>query len=144
MINKDWLKDVLAGRKQLLKKSEVQPIKVPFYDELSVKALWPQFKKDAEFLQYFPDKYPQDRGPPRDYFFNVLHTVHPEYLLKIMAHASKQRMTAEGDDGKRESIAISAFWEEELRAMPYLSRKYQHLSQRLVQMTREALISPSY
>ena len=40
-MNKDFLKDVLAGRKQLLKKAEVQPIKVPSYDELSGKALWP-------------------------------------------------------------------------------------------------------
>ena len=41
-----------------------------------------------------------------------------------MGHASKQRMTAEGDNNKIDSIAITQFWEEELRNMPYLSRKY--------------------
>ena len=41
VVNKDFLKDVLAGKKMLLKKAEVEQIKVPCYDELSVKALWP-------------------------------------------------------------------------------------------------------
>ena len=58
MVNKDFLKEVLVGKKMLLKKAEVAPIEVPQYDELSVKKLWPEFKKDAEFMQYFPSSYP--------------------------------------------------------------------------------------
>ena len=65
MVNKDFLKDVLCGNKNLLKKTEVQQIAVPHYDELSVKNLWPQFNKDSEFTQYFPDKFPVGKGPPR-------------------------------------------------------------------------------
>ena len=80
VINKDFLKDVLAGNKSLIKKAEVQRVTVPHYDELSVKNLWPNFNKDVEFLQYFPDKYPVGKGPPRQYFFDILNTVHPEYL----------------------------------------------------------------
>ena len=76
-MNKDFIKDVLAGKKMLMKKSEVVSIEVPHYDELSVRRLWPDLKKDAELAQYFPSEYPQDKGPPRDYFFNVLNTVHP-------------------------------------------------------------------
>ena len=53
---------------------------VPHYDELSVKKLYPQMQKDGDFLLYFPDKYPKDKGPPREYFFNVLNTLHPEFL----------------------------------------------------------------
>ena len=37
-------------------------------------------------MRYFPSTYPKGKGPPRDYFFNVLNTLHPEYLTKIMAH----------------------------------------------------------
>ena len=47
VVTKDHLKAILAGQKQLLKKKEVQEIKVPKYEELSVKALYPQFTKDA-------------------------------------------------------------------------------------------------
>ena len=46
VFNKDFLKDVLAGKKQLMKKSEYDPITVPADDELSVRKLWPQLKKD--------------------------------------------------------------------------------------------------
>ena len=53
-VNKDFLKLVLAEKKQLLKKQEVNYINVPHYDEISVKALWPDLKKDGEFMQYFP------------------------------------------------------------------------------------------
>ena len=49
------MKDVLCGKKSLMKKADVVKITVPHYDELSVKALWPQLSKDAEFMQYFPD-----------------------------------------------------------------------------------------
>ena len=41
VVNKDFLKDVLCGKKMLLKMDEVKTMSVPFYDELSVKKLWP-------------------------------------------------------------------------------------------------------
>ena len=71
---------MLVGKKLLMKKKEVLSVSVPHYDELSVKNLWPRFKNDNEFLQYFPDKYPAGKGPPRQYFFDILNTIHPEYL----------------------------------------------------------------
>ena len=63
-----------------MKKTDVQKITVPHYDELSVKNLWPQLKKDVDFTQYFPDKYPVEKGPPRQYFFDILNTIYPDYL----------------------------------------------------------------
>lgn len=33
-------------------------------------------------------------------------------------------MSADAENSKGESIAISKFWEEELKSMPYLSCKY--------------------
>ena len=62
---------------------------MPHYDELSVKNLWPDLKGDAAFTQYFADQYPKDKGPPREYFFNILNTLYPEYLQKVMAHANE-------------------------------------------------------
>ena len=89
VVNKDFLKDVLSGKKMLLKKTQVNKIAVPHYDELSVKSLWPQFAKDAEFTLYFPDKYPVGKGPPRQYFFDILNTLYPEYLEQVMKHANE-------------------------------------------------------
>ena len=111
-INKDFMKEVLIGKKQLLKKSEVKHIAVPHYDELSVKNLWPEVKKDGNFLSYFPSVYPKGKGPPRQYFFDLLNTLMPEYLAQILSHANKERMAADGAKMQSEAIQISQFWEE--------------------------------
>ena len=47
VVNKDFLKAVFAGKKHLLKKTEVKEVTVPEYPELSVKAIFPMFVKDA-------------------------------------------------------------------------------------------------
>ena len=75
VLNKDFLKQVLRNEKQLLKKSEVKFIEVPHYEELSVKKMYPLMAKDPEFMSFFPDKYPVGKGPPRGYFFNIMHTL---------------------------------------------------------------------
>ena len=96
-VTKDFLKAVLEDEKDLLRKQEVNYIHVPQYDEISVKMLWPEVNKDPDFLRYFPSVYPKNRGPPRDYFFNILNTVMPDYLGQLLDHANKQRMTAAGE-----------------------------------------------
>ena len=96
MLNKDFLKQVLTEEKQLLKKSEVTYIHVPQYEELAVKHIWPQFVEDREMSQYFPDVFSPCKGPAREYFYNVLNTVHPEYLERLLNHANKERMAADG------------------------------------------------
>ena len=88
---------MIAEEKSLLLKSEVKFISVPHYDELSVKNLWPDVKKDPDFLRYFPSVYPKGKGPPRDYFFNVLNTKMSEYLGKLIHHANMQRCAADGE-----------------------------------------------
>ena len=77
---------------------------MPHYDEISVKALWPDLKKDGEFMQYFPNVYPNGRGPPREYFFNILNTLKPDYLKQILDHANKMRMAADGMNQQNQSI----------------------------------------
>jgi hypothetical protein len=81
-------------------------------------------KKDAEFCSYFPTKFPKDKGPSREYFFNILNTLQPEYLAKLMAHASKERMAADNVNNQAKSIQISEYWADQLKDMPFLSRKY--------------------
>ena len=79
-MTKDHLKAILAGKKQLLKKADVNYVTVTKYDEISVKAMWPMLKKDPVFMSYFFDKYAKGKNPPREYFFNVLNTLQPDYL----------------------------------------------------------------
>ena len=79
-MTKDFLRDVFAGKKKLFKKKDVNFVHVPHFDELSVKCLWDDLKKDEEFNVYFQDKYADMRKPNRKYFFDIMNTVYPNYL----------------------------------------------------------------
>ena len=60
-VNRDYMRDILAGRKSLFKINDVRWINVPKYDELSVKNLFPRLKDDEKFMKYLPDTYPAGR-----------------------------------------------------------------------------------
>ena len=132
-MTKDFLKAVIQGEKQLLKKKEVQHVDIPHYEELSVKNIYPMMKDNQNFQQYFPDKYSKGKAPNRDYFFNIMATLEPDYLWQLVEHANQQRMTGEGEMMKSQAIKMSEYWAEQLKAMPYLSSKYNLLS--IAQMT---------
>ena len=55
MVNKDFIRDVLAERKKLMKLSEVKSVNVPHFDEISVKSVFPLFKEDPKIMKYIPD-----------------------------------------------------------------------------------------
>ena len=57
-LNKDFLKDILAEKKQLFRMDQVRWINVPHYDELSLKSIGPQMVNDAQFTSFFPDNMP--------------------------------------------------------------------------------------
>ena len=48
----------VRGQEEAPQEGRGAHIEVPYFDELSVKGLWPQFKKDAEMMAFFPDTYP--------------------------------------------------------------------------------------
>lgn len=79
-VNKDFLQQILSNKKKLLKQNQFKFIKVPKYDELSVKTFWELSKIDEELVRYFPDAVSEQWLPDRDYFFNVLNTLYPDYL----------------------------------------------------------------
>jgi hypothetical protein len=74
------MRQVLTNEKRLLKKSKVNYIHVPAYEELSAKRMWPDLKGDEQFNVYFQDDYANEKAPCREYFFNILNTIYPEYL----------------------------------------------------------------
>jgi hypothetical protein len=75
MVNKDFLKLVLAEEKKLLPLNAVKYVTVPHYDELSVKKFYPILRSDLTFMQHMPDPAKDGRLPDRVYFWNVAHTM---------------------------------------------------------------------
>ena len=90
--------------------NEVQRINVPLYDELSVISIWPMMQSDQEFLKLMPSKLPKGRVPDREYFFNCLNTIHPEFVQQIVRHAQDQRNTAANETLAAETIEITDEW----------------------------------
>ena len=72
-------------------------ISVPFFDELSVKNIWPHMQKAGNFMMFFPDKLPKGRLLVRRYFFNVLNKCNSECVPHLIQHANLQRHTIVGE-----------------------------------------------
>jgi hypothetical protein len=86
-MNKDFLKQILADKKKLIPRTQLRPIVVPNYDELSVKNLWNDVREDPELNVFFWHTEKPNKLPPREFFFNVVNTLHPEYLDQVIRHA---------------------------------------------------------
>ena len=61
MLTKDHMKAVLAGKKELLKMSNVNFCNSPNYDETGVKSVYDRVVQMPGMSKYFPDKYPKGR-----------------------------------------------------------------------------------
>jgi hypothetical protein len=54
-VNKDFLKQLFPGKKQLIPRNPLRPIEVPHYDELSVEALIKDLMTITELGKFFPE-----------------------------------------------------------------------------------------
>ena len=123
MMNKDFLKEVFAEDKALLRLNQVSRINVPLYDELSVANIWPMMKSDEKFMMYFPTKMAKNRLPDRGYMFNILNTIQPNYLQALITHANDQRNSVSNEAIAREAIEVTDDWWNALNSVPFISRK---------------------
>ena len=123
MVNKDFLKQILAGTKKLYHLNEIKPVHVPQYDELSVKRLWPNLKRANDFMIFLPDELPKGRLPDRDYFFTVLNTLNEDYVTHIINEAGKTRFSGDGEKNKNETIIMSNEIGNMLMEKPFVSGK---------------------
>jgi len=122
MLNRDFMKQLLAEDKKLLELRQVIHCSVPQYDELSVKKFWPLMQPDVAFMLYMPDPMPDGRLPEREYFWNVLNTLQTAYVQRLIEHANAQRMTLQEDADGGDAIEISDEWWRKLNALPFVSQ----------------------
>ena len=60
--------------------SQVRPVEIPKYDELSVVNLITDVMKQPDFAKFFPEQKTKANLPDRVYFFNILNTTDPGML----------------------------------------------------------------
>ena len=82
---------MLGGEKKLCPLSELKPVAIGHYPEVSVKALFPMYCDRPEVRDYFPSKVCKGRSLDKTYFFNILNKFVHNELQAILSHAHTQR-----------------------------------------------------
>jgi hypothetical protein len=96
---------------------------VPRFEELSVKALWPDVSSDDQCSAYFPDRENSSKPIDRDYFFNVLNTLQPKYVASLIEASLNRRNDPVANEEKKEYILVSDDWHSKLLSHPFISSK---------------------
>ena len=91
MMTKDFMRQILAEEKDLLKMEGLHQINIPKFDELSVKNICSRYMEDVGVMRFMPSRLPKGKYPDREYYFNVLNTVHPDHVKKMVDYANEQR-----------------------------------------------------
>jgi hypothetical protein len=114
---------VFSGAKELIPQSQIRAVCVPKYDELSVHGLIRDVMTNKDLGKFFPDQRTPSDLPDREFFFNVINTVEPDYLAALIKHAQNQRFENKVPDENPNIIEVTSFWKKELEASPYFSSK---------------------
>jgi hypothetical protein len=104
----------------------VRPANVPRYDELSVANLIKEVMANKDFAKFFPEQRSRSDLPEREYFFNIINTIEPDYLFSLIKHAQNLRFSNTNPDENKDIIEVNEFWRKELEASPYFSSKLNH------------------
>ena len=122
-VNKDFLKQVFAGKKQLIPRNQLRPIEVPHYEELSVDALIKDVMTIPDLGKFFPEQKTPVNRPDREFFFNIINMVDLNYLSALIRHAQGLRFGSSGPSKEDNIIEVNEYWRKELEASPYYSSK---------------------
>jgi hypothetical protein len=118
------MRDILSETKLFLRSNEVNHMKVPLYQEISVKNLYDDAMQDPILKKYLPDPNQlSGKMPERDFFFGILCTLKNQYMKDVINDANEKRFKADEGGDKKEAIRLSDAWLEELMKHPYHSRK---------------------
>ena len=128
MVTKDFMKDVLQGKKRMLKMQEVKFINAPLFDEIAVKHLYNDVSQLPLIKDYFPDEFPKGCQCDRNYFYNVWNTFYPLQVKETIDHANAQRYTISDDRARENAITITDEWEQELKSLPFVSKQKGRMS----------------
>ena len=82
-----FIKQVLEGKKKLLKQSHIRiNIIPPKIRDLTVKKIWNYLKNDLDLLAYFPDQC-LELEPPREFFFSIVSSIRPDIFQQMLQQA---------------------------------------------------------
>ena len=60
--------------------------------------------------------------------YNIWNTIYPEDVKEVLATANRRRFAADNQKVKENTIIITEDWQEELEAMPFVSKQKGRMS----------------
>jgi hypothetical protein len=88
----EFLRDALAGRKLVIRNRDIAMVVVPKYKEFSLTAMYQSALQDHDLRKYLPEPNgPKAKAPGRNWLFNVISTVKPDYFEAALDDCMKSR-----------------------------------------------------
>ena len=76
----------------MFKNVEVRDLHVPLWPELSVDKTWAEALRCPGFASYIPSEWRGGKCVDRVFFFGILASLAPEYLITLIEDCRRQRM----------------------------------------------------
>ena len=88
----EFLRDALAGRKLVIRNRDIAMVVVPKYKEFNLTSMYQSALSDQDLRQYLPEPVgPKAKPPGRNWLFNVISTVKPDYFETALDECMKSR-----------------------------------------------------
>ena len=68
--------------------------------------------------------------------YNVWNTIYPEDVTAVLEHANRNRFAIDSEKVKDNTIVLTEEWQEQLEAMPYVSKQKGRMSHLLKQKSK--------
>lgn len=117
-----FLKQVLTGRKILLKEDDVRIHMIPRFPEFSIKQIYKLFG-DGMCKVYLPDYITNTRAPDRNFVMSIVATLEGDYFLDLVAAHRQARIKSRPAKEYREEFLISEDYRSKLLNLPYATSK---------------------
>ena len=91
------MKEIISGSKRFLKNQSILWVEVPLYDELEPSKVIKKLKlkddkqKWKEIINYCPELGKYENPKDREFFYNILNTIKPNIVEKIVYYAKIAR-----------------------------------------------------
>jgi hypothetical protein len=126
---------VIKGEKVLVKSNEITlTTQLPRFEQLSMKRVWPMFSEHEEVRKYMPI-LSDTNLPPRQFFFQILHSKFPDHYDQLIEHVKNERTKK----SKKKNRVISANPEllEEIKSL----RIWTNMASS--RMSKRVMVNPS-
>ena len=80
-----FLQDIIEGTKKCIFQQKCFAPHIPYTPEYGVLKIWPQAIQHPEFASYIPDEWYVRKRVDRKFFYFVLYTIAPNFLLDLIA-----------------------------------------------------------